>query len=110
MVKIIKGTYLCKNKKGQRQRITEADGPQSFDPEEEARLVSIGVAEYVGKTAEKPAPVKPPEEPKKVVKKEVKPPVTAKPVKTKAKPAKKAETKPAEEEEAPPEFTASELV
>ena len=39
--------------------ITEADGPQKFDDELEARLVKEGVAKYIGElgeTAEQPAP------------------------------------------------------
>ena len=102
MVKIIKGTYLCKDKKGFRRSITAKDGPQTFDKEEEARLVSLGVAEPKAE---------------KVIVKEERPPVVAKPAKAKAKEkpkaTQKAKAKPekaAEEEEAPPEFAASELV
>lgn len=41
---------------GRRVRpITEADGPQQFDPELEARLVQKGVAEYVCTEAEQEA-------------------------------------------------------
>lgn len=114
MVKIIKGTYLCKDKKGFRRSITAKDGPQTFDKEEEARLVSLGVAEYVTGSTE---PVKVEPKAEKVIVKEERPPVVAKPAKAKAKAkpktTQKEKAKPekaAEEEEAPPEFTASELV
>lgn len=47
MIQIIKGTFGYYD--GRKVRpITEADGPQSFDPELEARLVKKGVAKYVG--------------------------------------------------------------
>ena len=89
MVKIIKGTYLCKDKKGFRRSITAKDGPQTFDKEEEARLVSLGVAEYVTGSTE-PAKVEPKAE--KVIVKEERPPVVAKPAKAKAKNVKQSKT------------------
>lgn len=50
MIQIIKGTFGYYD--GRKVRpITEADGPQSFDPELEARLVKKGVAKYVGAPA-----------------------------------------------------------
>lgn len=46
MIQIIKGTFGYYN--GRKViPITNADGPQTFDPELEARLVKQGVAEYV---------------------------------------------------------------
>lgn len=57
MIQIIKGTFGYYN--GRKViPITEADGPQKFDDELEARLVKEGVAKYVGEqgeTAEQPA-------------------------------------------------------
>ena len=59
MIQIIKGTFGYYN--GRKViPITEADGPQKFDDELEARLVKEGVAKYIGElgeTAEQPAPV-----------------------------------------------------
>lgn len=58
MIQIIKGTFGYYN--GRKViPITEADGPQKFDNELEARLVKEGVAKYIGElgeTAEQPAP------------------------------------------------------
>ena len=46
MIQIVKGTFGYYN--GRKViPITEADGPQKFDPELEARLVKEGVAKYV---------------------------------------------------------------
>ena len=46
MIRIVKGTFGYFD--GRRVvPVTAADGPQSYDPELEARLVSEGVAEYV---------------------------------------------------------------
>ena len=57
MIQIIKGTFGYYN--GRKViPITEADGPQKFDDELEARLVKEGVAKYIGEpgeTAEQPA-------------------------------------------------------
>ena len=47
MIQIIKGTFGYYN--GRKViPITEADGPQKFDDELEARLVKEGVAKYIG--------------------------------------------------------------
>lgn len=58
MIQIIKGTFGYYN--GRKViPITEADGPQKFDDELEARLVKEGVAKYIGEpgeAAEQPAP------------------------------------------------------
>lgn len=58
MIQIIKGTFGYYN--GRKViPITEADGPQKFDDELEARLVKEGVAKYIGElgeTADQPAP------------------------------------------------------
>lgn len=58
MIQIIKGTFGYYN--GRKViLITEADGPQKFDDELEARLVKEGVAKYIdelGETAEQPTP------------------------------------------------------
>lgn len=58
MTQIIKGTFGYYN--GRKViPITEADGPQKFDDELEARLVKEGVAKYIGEQdepAEQPAP------------------------------------------------------
>ena len=59
MIQIIAGTFGYYN--GRKVvPITNADGPQKFDPELEARLVKQGVAKYVDEQPEAPAPaVKP---------------------------------------------------
>ena len=50
MIRIVKGTFGYFD--GRRVvPVTAADGPQSYDPELEARLVSEGVAEYVAGAA-----------------------------------------------------------
>ena len=55
MIQIIKGTFGYYN--GRKViPITEADGPQKFDDELEARLVKEGVAKYIGEQTV-PAPV-----------------------------------------------------
>lgn len=60
MIQIIKGTFGYYN--GRKViPITEADGPQKFDDELEARLVKEGVAKYIGEQdepAEQPAPAR----------------------------------------------------
>ena len=48
MIKIVRGVYGFKDKNGIVRPKTEADEPFELLPEQEARLVSIGVAEYVG--------------------------------------------------------------
>ena len=51
MIQIIKGTFGYYN--GRKViTITEADGPQKFDDELEARLVKEGVAKYIGEQDE----------------------------------------------------------
>ena len=51
MIQIIKGTFGYYN--GRKViPITEADGPQKFDDELEARLVKEGVAKYIGELGE----------------------------------------------------------
>ena len=55
MIQIIAGTFGYYN--GRKVvPITNADGPQKFDPELEARLVKQGVAKYVDEQPEAPAP------------------------------------------------------
>lgn len=55
MIQIIAGTFGYYN--GRKVvPITNADGPQKFDPELEARLVKRGVAKYVDEQPEAPAP------------------------------------------------------
>lgn len=55
MIQIIAGTFGYYN--GRKVvPITNADGPQKFDPELEARLVKKGVAKYVDEQPEAPAP------------------------------------------------------
>ncbi len=48
MIKIVRGVYGFKDKNGIVRPKTEADEPFELLPEQEARLVSIGVSEYVG--------------------------------------------------------------
>ena len=58
MIQIIKGTFGYYN--GRKViPITEADGPQKFDDELEARLVKEGVAKYIGEQAEPAQPEMP---------------------------------------------------
>ena len=66
MIQIIAGTFGYYN--GRKVvPITNADGPQKFDPELEARLVKQGVAKYVDEQPEAPAPaVKSEQEPETV--------------------------------------------
>lgn len=55
MIQIIAGTFGYYN--GRKVvPITNADGPQKFDPELEARLVKQGVAKYVDEQPVAPAP------------------------------------------------------
>lgn len=63
MIQIIAGTFGYYN--GRKVvPITNADGPQKFDPELEARLVKKGVAKYVDVKPVAPAPdTKPEQEP-----------------------------------------------
>lgn len=66
MIQITAGTFGYYN--GRKViPITNADGPQKFDPELEARLVKQGVAKYVDEQPEVPAPaVKSEQEPETV--------------------------------------------
>ena len=60
MIQIIAGTFGYYN--GRKVvPITNADGPQKFDPELEARLVKKGVAKYVDEQPVAPAPASEPE-------------------------------------------------
>lgn len=52
MIKIIKGTYGYVDKQGYVRPKTEKDGPLSLTPEQEARLVGLGVAVYVDAPAQ----------------------------------------------------------
>ena len=53
MIRIIKGTYgYMDEKTGIVRPKTEKDEPFKLTPEQEERLVGLGVAEYVGKAAE----------------------------------------------------------
>ena len=67
MIQIIAGTFGYYN--GRKVvPITNADGPQKFDPELEARLVKQGVAKYVDEQPVAPAPAaKPEQEPETVL-------------------------------------------
>lgn len=61
MIQIIAGTFGYYN--GRKVvPITNADGPQKFDPELEARLVKKGVAKYIGEKPAAPAPASEPEQ------------------------------------------------
>ena len=48
MIKIVRGVYGFVDKNGFVRPKTEADEPFELQPEQEARLVRLGVAEYVG--------------------------------------------------------------
>lgn len=52
MIRIIKGTYGYLTELGTVKPWTEKDGPLTLTEEQEARLVGLGVAEYVAKAAE----------------------------------------------------------
>ena len=61
MIQIIAGTFGYYN--GRKVvPITNADGPQKFDPELEARLVKQGVAKYVDEQPVAPVPAAKPEQ------------------------------------------------
>ena len=60
MIQIVRGVYGYLDKDGIVRPKTEADEPFELSPEQEARLVGIGVAQYVGKV--KSAPVEEPQE------------------------------------------------
>ena len=61
MIQIIKGVYGYVTKTGAVKPKTAADEPFELAPEKEARLVGMGVAEYVGGAS--PAPAAEKEEP-----------------------------------------------
>ena len=50
MIKIVQGVYGLLDKNGIVRPKTEADEPFELSPEQEARLVNLGIAEYVGST------------------------------------------------------------
>ncbi len=54
MIKIVKGTYGRLNKNGTVTRMTAQDGPFSLAAEQEARLVSLGVAAYIDNMPDHP--------------------------------------------------------
>lgn len=54
MIKIVRGVYGYLDKDGIVRPKTEADGPFSLSPEQEARLVRLGVAQYVGNVNQAP--------------------------------------------------------
>lgn len=55
MIKIIRGVYGYLDKEGIVRPKTEEDAPFSLSADQEARLVRLGVAVYVGDTTEAPA-------------------------------------------------------
>lgn len=57
MIKIVQGVYGFLGKDGIVRPKTEADEPFELTPEQEARLVKLGVAEYVGNVEEEQEPV-----------------------------------------------------
>lgn len=62
MIQIIAGTFGYYN--GRKVvPITNADGPQKFDPELEARLVKKGIAKYIDAQPVAPTPAIEPEQP-----------------------------------------------
>lgn len=62
MIQIIAGTFGYYN--GRKVvPITNADGPQKFDPELEARLVKKGIAKYIDAQPVAPTPAIKPEQP-----------------------------------------------
>ena len=63
MIRIIRGVYGYLDKDGIVRPKTEADAPFALLPEQEARLVRLGVAEYVGIAEEEPDSVEFEEEP-----------------------------------------------
>ena len=56
MIRIIRGVYGYLDKDGIVRPKTEADAPFSLTPEQEERLVHLGVAQYVGNVKSTPAP------------------------------------------------------
>ena len=63
MIKIVQGVYGFLDKNGIVRPKTKADEPFELSPEQEARLVRLGVAEYVGnvKDEQEPAETEPEE-------------------------------------------------
>ena len=57
MIKIVRGVYGFVDKYGIVRPKTEADAPFELKPEQEERLVRLGVAEYVGNVAAEQAPI-----------------------------------------------------
>lgn len=62
MIRIVKGVYGYLDKDGIVRPKTEADAPFSLLPEQEARLVRLGVAQYMGNVNPAPAEDALPEE------------------------------------------------
>ena len=56
MIKIVRGVYGYVDKDGIVRPKTEADDPFELLPEQEARLVSLGVAKYVGSAVSEQEP------------------------------------------------------
>ena len=54
MIQIIRGVYGYLDKDGIVRPKTEADAPFALTPEQEARLVRLGVAQYVGEVNSAP--------------------------------------------------------
>lgn len=50
MIRIIRGTYGFRDARGVLQPKTPADGPFEETPEQEKRLIALGVAEAVNKS------------------------------------------------------------
>ena len=57
MIKIVRGVYGHLDKDGIVRPKTEADAPFALSPEQEARLVRLGVAQYVENVKEAPKAV-----------------------------------------------------
>ena len=57
MIKIVRGVYGFLDKNGIVRPKTAADEPFELLPEQEARLVKLGVAEYVGKVEDEQEPI-----------------------------------------------------
>ena len=55
MIKIVRGVYGYVTESGAVKPKTAADEPFELAPEKEARLVGLGVAEYVGGASPAPA-------------------------------------------------------
>ena len=101
MIRIIKGTYGFVGNDGVVSPKTPKDEPFTTKAEEEARLVALGVAEYVDVQEESEIAAEEPE--KAEAAKEEKKPATAKKKST----AKKKTAKVEETEEEPPQVEAA---